>query len=728
MHVDAEAGRATPCTRVLEQHDASRRARRRRRRQSRRAARAYVARARCTARCAIGARSTRSRADSPRKPIADPSLARAAVAVALYQLDHTRAPPFAVVDRAVDAAAALVRPRAKALVNALLRRYLRERDALHAQRCERPGRALVASALVDRARARRVTRTTGRRSSRAGNARPPLTLRVERARDDARCARRALRRRLESRATRRARRESSLTPTSRSTRCRVTPRRVLGAGPRARSSLRRCSARPTACACSMRARAPGGKTTHILELADVELIALDSDVARLARDTRQPRRGSGLPDRRASRSSRRCGAPARMVGRATVRPHPRRRSVHGIGRRAPPSRRQMAAPRNRRGARSPRAGALLDGAVAAPRAGRDAALRDLLGVRGRKRGAAWHRLPGAASRCVARIHHLSAPSVHARGGQLLPSLRARATIKTDSSTRSPQGPRRCALRRRHPAARAADRPARHAPSRRHADTPTRPAPLPPRARVARCLRRRGDRVLPRRSDARADTIAVKSAGACASTTATCMLQRRVRPRAHTRRSRKRSKRAFALYFAHRVRARPSRAGTGSTRRSLSTSTTVSRVRTTRSRGSTASRADRSARRSTSLGRGAALHLAASPSRPIARRDSSPRGVRYEAAVRLQPRRQPAAEAVPGERARVARMVSSRVGLVPVVASRREPYHASADARICGLRRALALLVSRASSAIAAVSCSRPRPANTGLFRAAATTAARASTR
>src|SRR6476620_9979581 len=64
-----------------------------------------------------------------RKPMADPLL-RSLVAVALYQLDHTRAPAFAVVDRAVFAAGTLVRPGAKALVNALLRRYLRERSAV----------------------------------------------------------------------------------------------------------------------------------------------------------------------------------------------------------------------------------------------------------------------------------------------------------------------------------------------------------------------------------------------------------------------------------------------------------------------------------------------------------------------------------------------------------------------------------------------------------------------
>jgi len=66
-----------------------------------------------------------------RKPMPDPLL-RALVDVALYQLDETRAPAFAVVDRAVAAAGALVRPGAKGLVNAILRRYLRERTSLHA--------------------------------------------------------------------------------------------------------------------------------------------------------------------------------------------------------------------------------------------------------------------------------------------------------------------------------------------------------------------------------------------------------------------------------------------------------------------------------------------------------------------------------------------------------------------------------------------------------------------
>src|SRR3982751_251797 len=66
------------------------------------------------------------------KPVADPRL-HILIAIALYQLDHADAPAFAVVDQAVEAAADVARPQAKPLVNAMLRRYLRERDALNAE-------------------------------------------------------------------------------------------------------------------------------------------------------------------------------------------------------------------------------------------------------------------------------------------------------------------------------------------------------------------------------------------------------------------------------------------------------------------------------------------------------------------------------------------------------------------------------------------------------------------
>ncbi len=107
------------------------------------------------------------------RPLVDASV-EALLWVALYQLVHTQAPPHAVVDSAVRATARLNRTSAKGLVNAVLRNFLRRREA-------------VLSA-VERRRRRRVSpiRAGGsiasRRSSRsasaavldAGNARPPL--------------------------------------------------------------------------------------------------------------------------------------------------------------------------------------------------------------------------------------------------------------------------------------------------------------------------------------------------------------------------------------------------------------------------------------------------------------------------------------------------------------------------------------------------------------------------
>ena len=113
-----------------------------------------------------------------RKPIEDARL-RSLVAVALYQLDHTRAPAFAVVDRAVFAAGELTRSAAKALVNALLRRYLRERPALHeAVSGNEVARWSHPQWWIDRVR--RDYPGDWQPILEAGNARPPLTLRVNR--------------------------------------------------------------------------------------------------------------------------------------------------------------------------------------------------------------------------------------------------------------------------------------------------------------------------------------------------------------------------------------------------------------------------------------------------------------------------------------------------------------------------------------------------------------------
>jgi len=215
------------------------------------------------------------------KPVADAPLA-ALIAVALYQLDHTDAPAFAVVDRAVDAAGAIARPQAKALVNAMLRRYLREREALNAQvaaaspvACWSYPRWWIGRVEADHPR-------HWQQILAVGNERPPLTLRVNR-RAGTREALLAKFAALELDACA-AGAEGIIVDPPRP----VTALPGFAQGEFAVQDLGAQLAAPLlalrdglrvldACA------APGGKTSHLLELAEVELTALDRDEVRLKR-------------------------------------------------------------------------------------------------------------------------------------------------------------------------------------------------------------------------------------------------------------------------------------------------------------------------------------------------------------------------------------------------------------------------------------------------------------
>ncbi|HEY6620786.1 MAG TPA: 16S rRNA (cytosine(967)-C(5))-methyltransferase RsmB [Steroidobacteraceae bacterium] len=81
-------------------------------------------------------------------------LVRALLSVALYELEDRRTPEYAVVDAAVMTAKATDAQRASGLINAVLRRYLRERKTLDLEIARRPNTRHAAPIwLADRFRA-----------------------------------------------------------------------------------------------------------------------------------------------------------------------------------------------------------------------------------------------------------------------------------------------------------------------------------------------------------------------------------------------------------------------------------------------------------------------------------------------------------------------------------------------------------------------------------------------
>ena len=214
------------------------------------------------------------------KPVHDEAL-RWLLLVALYQLQYTRAAPYAVVDHAVRCAAALGKPQAAGLINAVLRNFLRKREALlaHAALTDR-GRHAYPVWWIDKLR-KQYPQTFADVLA-AGNSHPPLTLRVNRRRISR-----------DGYLERLAREEMDA--------CAVGVDGVTLARPVAVEripgfadglvSVQDAAAQQAAplldAQNSMRVldacAAPGGKTTHLLELADVALTALDRDAARLER-------------------------------------------------------------------------------------------------------------------------------------------------------------------------------------------------------------------------------------------------------------------------------------------------------------------------------------------------------------------------------------------------------------------------------------------------------------
>src|SRR5271168_570571 len=104
-------------------------------------------------------------------------LVRALLSVALYELEDQRTPEYAVVDAAVQTAKATDAVRAAGLINAVLRRYLRERKTLDADIARNPATRHAAPVwLADRLRADWPVRWTQLLA--AGDAQAPMWLRI----------------------------------------------------------------------------------------------------------------------------------------------------------------------------------------------------------------------------------------------------------------------------------------------------------------------------------------------------------------------------------------------------------------------------------------------------------------------------------------------------------------------------------------------------------------------
>lgn len=214
------------------------------------------------------------------KPLKDEAL-RQLLRVALYQLAHTRAAPHAVVDHAVRACASLGQASAKGLVNAVLRNFLRKRDALlKAAHATEAGRYSHPQWWIDRLRSEYPDHYESMLA--AANGHPPLTLRVnERATSVA-----AYLATLEVAGVGAFALGGAAVMLERPIPVERIPGFAEGlvsvqdaAAQYAATLLEPEPGARVLDACA----APGGKTAHLLERAQLDLTALDCDSARLAR-------------------------------------------------------------------------------------------------------------------------------------------------------------------------------------------------------------------------------------------------------------------------------------------------------------------------------------------------------------------------------------------------------------------------------------------------------------
>jgi 16S rRNA (cytosine967-C5)-methyltransferase len=212
------------------------------------------------------------------KPVQDAAV-RALLLVALYQLQYSRSAEHAVVDHAVKAAEALKKPWAKGLVNAVLRNFLRQRAHLLEQAAaSEEGRYSHPQWWIDELR--RQYPDDWVTLLETNSQRPPMTLRVNRRATSTEAYLDLLHQQgIEGRQVG----ESAILLDQ-----PVSVDKLPGFGEGMASvqdAGAQFAARLLDVADGMRVldacAAPGGKAAHLLELAGIELTALDSDPERL---------------------------------------------------------------------------------------------------------------------------------------------------------------------------------------------------------------------------------------------------------------------------------------------------------------------------------------------------------------------------------------------------------------------------------------------------------------
>ena len=216
---------------------------------------------------------------APRQ-VENPEL-QALLLVALYQLEYSEAAPYAVVDHAVECAAQIESSRVKAFVNAVLRSFQRGRAALLKKADSTDaGHYSYPAWWIERVRHDFPSEALSILET--GNMHPPMTLRVNRRRGTPQEYLHGLER---------AGLEARMLDGGALTLLRPVPVEQLPGFGQGMVSVQDAGAQFAAQLIELgdgmrvldACAAPGGKTAHMLELADLDLTALDTDPVRLER-------------------------------------------------------------------------------------------------------------------------------------------------------------------------------------------------------------------------------------------------------------------------------------------------------------------------------------------------------------------------------------------------------------------------------------------------------------